>query len=279
MHARIYLTFNQWSFRLKSQLFESHSNLVSPKVLRLHHHWICQQSWKSCCTKLLVLCVSHFPNVNRKLKFVGHCFNKSSYENLDLNSRQIEVNSFKILQTLLMFFTWSMAMCTWEYSQVFLQQGFCLITTWISQICPDLNMLQTELSVVPNLDWHCLHSLPSRELKSFFTSILPFPYSISYQVLKIPSYHSFLPQLATFQILITPHLDNSKDLQNSLVSSLIVLYLVFTIQSELYKYFPLGWMKPMLHGKACKNPCHLSCLRPVTFIVLMSNNTEQVAFH
>lgn len=129
----------------KSVIWRAIQTLCLPRVLRLHHHWICQQSWKSCCTKLLVpgKYVSHFPNVNRKLKFVNHCFSKSSYiyKNIYIKSRfkqdKLEVTTLRYCKhfSCSSHGQWP---CVPKIFSSFSSAGMLLlITTWMSQICPD----------------------------------------------------------------------------------------------------------------------------------------------
>ena len=83
----------------------------------------------------------------------------------------------------------------------------------MSQICPDSICSKLNFSVVPNPWIGTVYTASHLESwKSFFASILPFPYSISYQVLKIPSYHSFLPQLCHVS---DPHHSSSWQFQGS----------------------------------------------------------------
>ena len=126
---------------------------------------------------------------------MGHCFNKSSYMKIQVQTvDKLEINSFKILQTLLTFFTWSMAMCTKNILKFFFSRDFASDYHLDVSNMPRLNMLQTELFSGPkSLDWHCLHSLPSRELEVIFCIHTSFP--IFHQ---LPSFeNSFLPFISS----------------------------------------------------------------------------------
>ena len=149
------------------------------------------------------------------------------------------------------------------------------MTTWMSQICR-FNMPQTKLFSGPkSLDWYCLHSLPSRKLEVIFLH----PYFLSCQLPGVEN--SFSPFISS---PVLPHFRSSSlliwTIPRIFKNALSPASLFSTGSSQHNQnYFPPGWMKSMLHGKAHKTPCHLSCLSPVTFIFLMFNNTEQVAFH
>ena len=133
------------------------------------------------------------------------------------------------------------------YSQEFAPDHHLDVPNMLKLHMPQTGLISLlSFSVSPN-PWigttvHTVSHLESWE--SFFTSILPFPCPISYQVLRIPKDVSFSPFISSptnsvlFQTLITPHLDNSKGLLKLLASSLSALYLAFTMQSEGYKDFP-----------------------------------------
>lgn len=79
-----------------------------------------------------------------------------------------------------------------KYSQVFLQQGCCF---WLPPGCLKYAQTQeTELFSGPkSLDWHCLHSLPSRKLEVIFYIHTSFP--ISHQLPSVEN--SFSPFISS----------------------------------------------------------------------------------
>ena len=163
-----------------------------------------------------------------------------------------------------------------KYSQVFLQQGFCF---WWPPGClkyADSICLKLNFSVVPNPWIGTVYTVSHLESwKSFFYIHISFP--VSYQVLKIPSHHSFLPQ---FCHILDPHHSSFGQFQgSSKIPCLQPHCSLLGLHNTVRTIFPQDEWNSCFMARHIRPPCHLSCLGPVTFIFLMFKNTEQVAFH